>query len=102
MEVEKITENEAAIEELSDFAIGITQEISNITLGLAIKALEENQQYRTIGTVEEFQALKNRFNGYKVPIMDYEGTEYKKLIEGSSATGQTPYIDVIKIKEKRK
>ena len=55
MEVEKITENEAAIEELSDFAIGITQEISNITLGLAIKALEENQQYRTIGTVEEFQ-----------------------------------------------
>jgi hypothetical protein len=102
MEVEKITENEAAIEELSDFAIGINQEVSNITLGLAIKALEENQQYRTIGTVEEFQALKNRFNGYKVSIMDYEGAEYKKLVEGSSATGQTPYIDVIKIKEKRK
>lgn len=100
MEVKKITENEAAIEELSDFAIGINQEVSNITLGLAIKALEENQQYRTIGTVEEFQALKNRFDGYK-PIMDYEGTEYKKLVEGSSATGQTPYIDVIKIKEKR-
>lgn len=34
--------------------------------------------------------------------MDYEGTEYKKLVEGSSATGQTPYIDVVKIKEKRK
>lgn len=68
---------------------------------MAIKALEENQQYRTIGTVEEFQALKNRFDGYK-PIMDYEGTEYKKLVEGSPATGQTPYIDVIKIKEKRK
>lgn len=32
------------------------------------------------------------FDGYKVSIMDYEGAEYKKLVEGSSATGQTPYI----------
>mgnify|MGYP006998044460 CR=1 FL=1 len=46
--------------------------------------------------------LKAAFDGYKVPIMDYEGAEYKKLVEGSSTTGQTPYIDVIKIKKKRK
>ena len=46
--------------------------------------------------------LKAAFDGYKVSIMDYEGAEYKKLVEGSSTTGQTPYIDVIKIKKKRK
>lgn len=49
-----------------------------------------------------FQIKKAIFNGYKVSIMDYEGAEYKKLVEGSPATGQTPYIDVIKIKEKEK
>ncbi|MFR7560588.1 MAG: hypothetical protein ACLUVX_12070 [Lachnospira pectinoschiza] len=49
---------------------------------------------------DTLQAKKAAFDGYKVSIMDYEGTEYKKLVEGSSATGQTPYIDVIKIKEK--
>lgn len=51
---------------------------------------------------DTLQAKKAAFDGYKVSIMDYEGTEYKKLVEGSSATGQTPYIDVVKIKEKRK
>lgn len=50
---------------------------------------------------DTLQAKKAVFNGYKVSIMD-EGTEYEKLVEGSSATGQTPYIDTIKIKEKRK
>lgn len=49
---------------------------------------------------DTLQAKKAAFDGYKVSIMDYEEAEYKKLVEGSSATGQTPYIDVIKIKEK--
>lgn len=60
------------------------------------KWMRKNTIYDTL------QAKKAAFDGYKVSIMDYEGTEYKKLVEGSSATGQTPYIDVIKIKEKRK
>lgn len=41
---------------------------------------------------DTLQAKKAAFDGYKVSIMDYEGVEYKKLVEGSSATGQTPYI----------
>ena len=49
---------------------------------------------------DTLQAKKAAFDGYKVSIMDYEGAEYKKLVEGSSTTGQTPYIYVIKIKEK--
>lgn len=58
--------------------------------------MKKNKIYDTL------QAKKAVFNGYKVFIMDDEGTEYEKLVEGSSATGQTPYIDAIKIKKKRK
>lgn len=35
-----MTEKEA-VQELSDFAVGINQEVSNIALGLAIQALEK-------------------------------------------------------------
>lgn len=48
-----MTEIEEAIEDIGDFAIGINQEVSNLSLGMAIEALEEIQQYRAIGTVEE-------------------------------------------------
>lgn len=41
----------------------------------AIKALEEIQQYRAIGTVEEFKALKEK-NDPKIP--NYEGDGYYK------------------------
>lgn len=58
--------------------------------------MKKNKIYDTL------QAKKAVFDGYKVSIMDYEGAEYKKLVEGSSATGQTPYIDAFKIKDKRK
>lgn len=43
-------------------------------------------------TIYDTLQAKAAFDGYKVSIMDYEGVEYKKLVEGSSATGQTPYI----------
>ena len=36
-----IEDYQEAIEDLSDFALGINQEISNISLGMAIEALEE-------------------------------------------------------------
>lgn len=51
-----MTEQEA-IEDLIDFAIGASQEVSNLSLAIAIKALEEVQKYRAIGTVSELQDL---------------------------------------------
>ena len=51
-----MTEQEA-IEDLIDFAIGASQEVSNLSLAIAIKALEEVQKYRAIGAVSELQDL---------------------------------------------
>lgn len=39
---------------------------------IAIQALEENQQYRAIGTVEEFKALKEKSVAKKPTPIDYE------------------------------
>ena len=55
-----MTENEA-INELQaniDLPFGFT--VSDETTEFAIKALEEIQQYRAIGTVEEFKVLKEK------------------------------------------
>ena len=54
-----ITENEAikSLELCKESRIFIP---NNIVLDMAIQALEEIQQYRAIGTVDEFKALKEK------------------------------------------
>lgn len=41
----------------------------NTALDMAVEAIKENQQYRAIGTVEEFKALKEK-NEPKKPILN--------------------------------
>lgn len=65
-----MTENEA-IEDIGDFAIGINQEVSNLSLGMAIEALEEIQKYRAIGTLEECRAAMEKQIPQK-PIKAYD------------------------------
>jgi hypothetical protein len=48
---------------------------------------------------ETLQTKKAVFEGYKVSVMDLDGEEYKKLIEGIPATGQSPCIGIINSKE---
>lgn len=64
-----MTENEA-IKIINDkyetfFALSTTNDF-DMAMATAIKALEEIQQYRAIGTVEEFKALKEKNEPKKV------------------------------------
>lgn len=45
---------------------------------LAIKALEEVQQYRAIGTVEEFKALKEK-NGWSIDTYNIQTGEVELI-----------------------
>lgn len=69
-----MTENEAIILLCQMYLPHFDEEEKN-ALTMAIKALEEIQQYRAIGTVEEFKALKEK-NKPKIP--NYEGDGYYK------------------------
>ena len=49
---------------------------------MAIQALEEIQQYRAIGTVEEFKALKeNQFFNFDSPVVRIDKKSYDKAID---------------------
>jgi hypothetical protein len=48
---------------------------------MAIKALEEIQQYRAIGTIEEFKALKEKNEPKKLTPIDYE--KYIGIVENA-------------------
>lgn len=66
-----MTENEA-IKVINDkyetfFALSTTN-VFDIAMATAIKTLEEIQQYRAIGTVEEFKALKEKSEPKKIDI----------------------------------
>ena len=79
-----MTENEA-IEVLNEIVDEIAEDdgICYVTdcnkepLEMAIQALEENQQYHAIGTVEDLQALKEKAEPKK-PISIDEWSEYWK------------------------
>ena len=71
-----MTENEA-INELQanidlPFGFTVTDEVSKI----AIKALEEIQQYRAIGTVEELKELKEKNKPRKLKVLKSFDEEY--------------------------
>lgn len=73
-----MTENEA-IKVINDkyetfFALSTTN-VFDIAMATAIKALEEIQKYRAIGTVEEFKALKEK-SVAKKPIIHGLGQRY--------------------------
>lgn len=53
-----MTENEA-IEDFEAFCKGKILCVTGEALGMVRDAIEENKQYRAIGTVEEFKALKD-------------------------------------------
>ena len=65
-----MTENERKaiekIRELQAFNNGLFNLEHHYAMNIAVKAIEENQQYHAIGTVEELQALKEK----AVLIMD--------------------------------
>lgn len=67
-----MTENEA-LEELKTFPINCLDFKENQSLQVAIKALEEIQHYRAIGTVEELQKAIN-FKKYFMNLRE-EGLE---------------------------
>ena len=54
-----MTESEA-LAELKTFPVNCLDFIENQALGVAISALEEIQQYRAIGTVEQFRELEEK------------------------------------------
>lgn len=64
----------------------------NEAYSIAIKALEEIQEYRAIGTVEEFKALKD-INRIADNLSKMERIEFKALKEKSVA--KKPYIQQI-------
>ena len=61
-----MTENEAL--KILKISPEMKKEIPNLAevYEVAVKALEENQQYRAIGTVEEFKALKEKNKPKKI------------------------------------
>lgn len=74
-----MTENEA-IRELHNIRPrgGIIPQKRAEALDVAIKTLEEIQQYRAIGTVEQLQELKEKLQGYKNQMSIY--AEQHKII----------------------
>ena len=80
-----MTENEA-IKIINDkyetfFALSTTNDF-DMAMATAIKALEEIQSYRAIGTVEEFKALKeNQFFNFDSPVARVDKKSYDKGID---------------------
>lgn len=68
-----MTENEAINELQSNIDLPFGFTVSDEVSEIAIKALEEIKQYRAIGTIEEFKALKEK-NEPKKPIRNDECT----------------------------
>ena len=80
-----MTENEA-IKVINDkyetfFALSTTNDF-DMAMATAIKALEEIQAYRAIGTVDEFKYLKeNQFFNFDSPIARIDKKSYDKAID---------------------
>lgn len=66
-------------------------EIEYEALNMAIQALEEIQQYRAIGTVEEFKATKEKLQGYKNQMSIY--AEQHKIILASDVLDMLEELD---------
>lgn len=69
-----MTENEA-IKQLQVGYLGDTEDLVQAK-HIAIKALEEIQQYRAIGTIEEFKALKEKNNEHYSDTDELDGYGY--------------------------
>lgn len=92
-----MTESEAKeiLEDIWNFAIsanGNNEYLLRIAIDTAIKALEEIQEYRAIGTVEEFKALKD-INRIADNLSKMERIEFKALKEKNEP--KKPYIQQI-------
>ena len=76
-----MTENEARQviecigEKLNDNSLVFYTKVEQKALNMAIQALEERQQYRAIGTIEEFKALKEKSVAKKVVVKKSEAIE---------------------------
>lgn len=81
-----MTENEAIARIIDHFDVhhhdNRPHPLLDEAVGMAIKALEEVQQYRTIGTLEECRAWKEKQNAKKVKSISQvkDGDSYVGLI----------------------
>ena len=66
----------------------------NEAYSIAIKALEEIQEYRAIGTVEEFKALKEK-NEPKKPIERFTGSEWVCECPACRGITETPQEQIV-------
>lgn len=81
-------ENKEAVEELSDFAIGINQEVSNIALGLAIKALKKQIPKKPVRLLRSGAGYD--YKDYACPMCT-RFLGYEPEIESVLSQRQTPY-----------
>ena len=63
----------------------------NTALDMAVEAIEEIQQYRAIGTVEEIKATKEKLQGYKNQMSIY--AEQHKIILASDVLDMLEELD---------
>jgi hypothetical protein len=86
-----MSENEA-LEELKTFPINCLDFKENQALQVAINALEEIQEYREIGTVEELKAIKND-GGFTDDLLNMG---YTKGIKDGYAKAIDEVMEVVK------
>lgn len=88
-----MTENEA-IDDLMQYdnCAGLMVKIKHETCVIAIQAIEEIQQYRAIGTVEEFKALKEKAYLYEQAFYLLLKDDCKRLPEGWTGSIDELYV----------
>ena len=75
-----MTENEAILELQQNIELPFGRNVSDEASKIAIQALEEIQQYRAIGTIEEFKTLKEKSVAKKVVVEHIPKTSWTKEI----------------------
>lgn len=93
-----MTENEA-IKVINDkyetfFALSTTNDF-DMAMATAINALSEIQQYRAIGTVEEFKALKEKKNILPIATIKISKEDMQKIVDEKVAQIE---LDIQKIR----
>ena len=78
-----MTENERLNEDLEDFEAlcnGKTLCITGEALNMVISAVKKSQVYESIGTIEEFKALKEKIVAKKPIYGDFDENEAEEII----------------------
>lgn len=79
-----MTENEYTMDELIDFMYNVMDDSDEEAIPFVkevIQALEEIQQYRAIGTVEEFKALKEKKNILPIATIKISKEDMQKIVD---------------------